>query len=160
MAGGIVQNDVIKNPSPQLQAFLRWTDAMTVKRDPVALADSVTDDLAYQTLPASMGFPPRDKAGFLQFSSLTFMAMLEDFWSEIHEVVETADTIAVHASGKATSITGAPYANEYTVIAHVAKQANGEYKISAMKEFLDSKVLLEFMAAEKQRQEERAKAAA
>ncbi|TCD64010.1 hypothetical protein EIP91_004678 [Steccherinum ochraceum] len=157
---GIVQNDAVKNPSPQLQAFLRWADALTVKKDPVALAAAMTDDYHHQSLPKSMGFPPRDKAGFIEFSTTRFMVLMTDFQSEIVEVVETADTVVVHATATAVSTTGAPYANEYTIIAHVAKQPDGEYKVSSMKEFLDSKVLLEFMAAEQKRQEERAKSAA
>ncbi|TCD64009.1 hypothetical protein EIP91_004677 [Steccherinum ochraceum] len=151
--------DAPNTPSLQLQAFLRWADAMTVKQDPVALAASVTEDFQYQSLPKSTGLPARDKASFVEYAS-SLMAMMSDFKSDIHEVIETDDTITVHASGQATSITGALYANEYIIIVHVAKQADGEYKLSSMKEFVDSKGMTEFMAAETKRQQERAAQAA
>ena len=55
---------------------------------------------------------------------------------------------------KATSLTGAPYLNEYLFIFTVAEQADGSFKIKAVEEFVDSAFVAAFCPAEMKRQAE------
>jgi len=50
------------------------------------------------------------------------------------------------------STTGVPYNNEYNITFHLVEQADGSYKISVVKEFVDSKFSDSFFPAERERQ--------
>ena len=56
-------------------------------------------------------------------------------------------------SSIATSTTGHTYTNEYAIFADVVLQRDGRYRVRSVKEFVDSKVSIEFFAAENKRQQ-------
>ena len=75
----ILQNKVISNPSPQLQAVLRWLDAMITTHDVKDLEASITDDFTHQVLPMSLGRPTRGREDFLAYADAFLLRVVKDF---------------------------------------------------------------------------------
>jgi len=154
----IIPTDAIKDPSPQLQVVLRWIDALITTRDLKALEGTITEDYTHHVLPKSLGRPLMKKPAFLEYGTFV-MTVLPEFNATIYEVVESPGKLVLHASSSGTTVTEYPYANEYVTIVHVAKPEDGDYRISSIREFLDSKYTSESFPKERKRQEEAAKKA-
>lgn len=75
----ILPTDALKDPSPQMQAVLRWADAYITTLDLKALESTLTDDYTHQVLPESMRQPVRDKSQFLEYADKFGMRILKDF---------------------------------------------------------------------------------
>jgi len=57
----VIPTDAIQDPSPQLQAVLRWLDAFIITLDVIALETDITEDYTH---PKSLGRPALRKADF------------------------------------------------------------------------------------------------
>lgn len=89
----------IGDPSPQLQALIRWLDAIA-KEDVNALEDSMAHDFVHQVFPLSLGRSPRNKAEFLAYQRNQLMRMFKN--------VEVSGTRTTHLRtlSDLTSISG------------------------------------------------------
>ncbi|TCD64345.1 hypothetical protein EIP91_004214 [Steccherinum ochraceum] len=152
---GFVPTPAIENPSLKLQVVLRWIDAFVMSRDTTALAECISEDYKYQMLPKSLGRPQLDRESFLVHAE-DVIKRVANFEATVLEVIENADSVILHATSTAISIgaTNAPFANEYAFIAHVAAQADGSYKVASVKEFVDSKVLVDVITRQGRKAEE------
>lgn len=74
----ILPTDAIKDPSPQLQAVLRWIDALVTTLDVKTLESTLTDDYTYQIIPKSMRCPILNKTEFLQYADTFLMYVVKD----------------------------------------------------------------------------------
>ncbi|TCD64007.1 hypothetical protein EIP91_004675 [Steccherinum ochraceum] len=145
-------NDAIGNPSPQLQALIRWLDAIATE-NVQDLEDSMSDEFYHQVYPLSLGRSQRNKAEFLAYQQSQLMRIFKNVEFVLDEAVQNSDTVCMRGSSTATSATGHPYANEYAVFAGVTKQPDGRYRVQYVKEFVDSKASIDFFTSEKKRQE-------
>ena len=70
----------------------------------------------------------------------------------IHELVESSDTIVLHASSRGASTLGTPYHNEYALFFHfVPPSIAGDLpRICRVKEFVDSQFSAQFVGNEKE----------
>ena len=75
----ILPTDAIKDPSPQLQAVLRWVDAAITTLDLKELEAAITEDFTYQVLPLSLGRPKLEKVAFLEYADTFLMRVVKDF---------------------------------------------------------------------------------
>ena len=75
----VLPTPAIADPSPQLQAVLRWLDALTTTLDVQALDDAITEDFTLQALPRSLNRPLLNKAAFLQRADSFLMRVVKDF---------------------------------------------------------------------------------
>lgn len=75
----VLPTSAIANPSLQLQAVLRWLDALTTTLDIQALDDAITEDCTLEALPRSLNRPLLDKAAFLQRADSFLMRVMKDF---------------------------------------------------------------------------------
>ncbi|TCD71777.1 hypothetical protein EIP91_003120 [Steccherinum ochraceum] len=136
--------DVTANPSSQLQAVLQWVEGMSTAN--FDLLDSVlADDYVHITLPTSLNIPELgSKEQYIQHYR-GVLPIFTAFDVAISEVIESPGRVLVHASANATTKVNVPYANEYIIIFSLAEQADGSHKLTAAKEFVDSKFVAGFM---------------
>ncbi|KAF8161482.1 hypothetical protein B0H34DRAFT_643043, partial [Crassisporium funariophilum] len=144
-------------PSPNLRAFLEYVDALHAW-DFDALMSSFDDALEHRILPQSLGRPVLNKRQYGEYFR-GVMPLFRKFQLTIHEVIEAGDKMTIHASSTGESITGAPYANEYTYIVQFVPPPPNQGgkalpKMRFVKEFVDSSATVKFFT------EERAKAKA
>ncbi|CAL1717448.1 unnamed protein product [Somion occarium] len=139
------------NPSPEVKLIIAWMTALC-DGDFDKLATLVTEDFVHYVHPSSLGFPKRNKTEWLQFNKDGF-DIFKNFKITVHEIVEGQSAVVVHASSNATTSTGYPYANEYSLFFHLTAETDGSYTIDQLKEFMDSQYAVEFFLAEKKRQE-------
>ncbi|CAL1717471.1 unnamed protein product [Somion occarium] len=139
------------NPSAQVQAVIDWMFAMC-EGDWDKLESVLTEDFEATILPKSLNFPVRNKAAWIQYNKDAF-PIFTDFKFHIVEIVEGVNAVAVHGCSNATTSTGHPYRNEYSLFLHLTRQSDGRYRLKQEKEFIDSQYIVEFFSAEKKRQE-------
>ncbi|TCD64006.1 hypothetical protein EIP91_004674 [Steccherinum ochraceum] len=143
----------VTTPSPQLQAVLRWFDAL-IKHDIHALSDVLTDDYVHPILPQSLGLPTYDRAGFLEFVEKVLIPFMTQYEYTVLDALETPDRVMIHTAANGSTSTGHPYTSELLLVARVVQQADGEYRIQQMKEFVDAGMLVSgFFDAEMKRME-------
>ncbi|KAF8589497.1 hypothetical protein K439DRAFT_1253540, partial [Ramaria rubella] len=140
------------DPSPELQTALKWIDGFNCW-DIDQITSVLSNDYTHHILPKTLGVKSRNKEEFREYFT-GILPMFQDFKVTIHEIVEGAGKLVIHASSTATSTTGYPYANEYNLILHLVSQGEGLPKISMIKEFVDSKFAVEFFVGERKRQAE------
>jgi len=107
----------------------------------------------HDLLPQTLGYPQKTKAECFPYWK-GLIPWFNDLNVTIYEIVESPLGVAIHGASTATSTTGAPYANEYMFMVRLKEQPDGKLKIIHVKEFIDSKVTLDFFPAEGARQAE------
>ncbi|CAA7260398.1 unnamed protein product [Cyclocybe aegerita] len=145
---------VPEEPSSNLRAFLAYVDALH-KWDHEAVMACFDDELEHRILPTSLGRPVRNRLQYGEFFK-GMMPMFRKFRVTIHEVIESDDKIAVHASSKGESTLGTPYRNEYTLMITFvppSPSSPGEPveelpKMRHVKEFVDSAFSANFFSEE------------
>ncbi|CAL1714269.1 unnamed protein product [Somion occarium] len=134
------------NPSPQIQLVLKWVEA-AIGKDFATLEAIITDDYVQTVHPDNLGAPlHKGKEPFLTHYK-TVLPLFVDFSVKILEIIETPDTVVVHAKGSAKTQINYDYENEYIMIFHIVKQQDGQLKLSSAKEFVDSKFMAGFRQA-------------
>ncbi|KAJ7221561.1 hypothetical protein GGX14DRAFT_430161 [Mycena pura] len=119
------------SPMETAQSFL---DAIC-KGDLSGLESLMTEDFAWRLLPVSLGALRRNKRQFL-LQTAALGSLFGSLKLGIHpslEVVQTADSVAMHVVGEGHLATGAPYSSEYIMIFH----CEGD-RVRSMTEFVDS----------------------
>ncbi|KAJ3500254.1 hypothetical protein NLJ89_g9882 [Agrocybe chaxingu] len=141
-------------PSLNLRTFLAYVDALH-QWDYDAIMACFDEELEHRILPASLGRPVRNKMQYEEhFKGV--IPMFEKFRVTIHDVIESDDKIAVHASSKGESTLGTPYTNEYTLMITFTSPSRGSPdvhveelpKMRCVKEFVDSAFSAKFFSEE------------
>ncbi|KAF9555051.1 hypothetical protein CPC08DRAFT_696004 [Agrocybe pediades] len=145
--------------SPYRRAFLEWMEAYNAW-DADRIMACYDESLVHTILPKSLNRPVRNKEECGKYLREDVMPMFKSFKVTVHEIFEDGPRISAHASSVGESCTGAPYANEYNLIAHfatVAPDSGALPKIIQVKEFVDSAYGLKFFPEERARMQERDK---
>ncbi|KIJ51379.1 hypothetical protein M422DRAFT_43928 [Sphaerobolus stellatus SS14] len=137
--------------SLQLQTTQNWIRAFE-SYDVDTLFSMVTEDFTYNMIPSTLGHPQRNKAEFARYCNALKHAF-GNFKIGYDEVIENPGKIVLQWTTNGVSRTGLPYSNEATTMFYfIQDSSSGEFKISTVKEFIDSKGISEFLAQEKSRQ--------
>ncbi|KAH8104841.1 hypothetical protein BXZ70DRAFT_922676 [Cristinia sonorae] len=147
-------SDPQETETPQMKAALSWIHAVVETLDMRELEAVITEDFTYEILPKSLGHHPRQREEFLLYADAILFRFVKDFRATIHQVVQSWDAVVLYATCQAISVTGHPYTNEYMLVFSLSQQVDGQFKVRAVKEFLDSKYCAEFFPAERRRRRE------
>ncbi|KIY53039.1 hypothetical protein FISHEDRAFT_31666, partial [Fistulina hepatica ATCC 64428] len=120
--------------------------------DIAKVESTFSDRLEYRILPKSLERPVMSKKLYRQY----FTGMRDRFpFKELrmitHEVVEYGrDSVTVHGTTKGMSLNGTPYDVEFVMIIHF-EPSDGKHppKILLVKEFTDSRRVIDFFTEEK-----------
>ncbi|KAI0792027.1 hypothetical protein C8Q75DRAFT_616201 [Abortiporus biennis] len=136
--------NIPSSPSPALQAVLSWMDYLTSKNfDGLSLI--LTEDFKHSVSPETIGLKfEKRKEEILKLWKIN-TEPFQNWVYTIDDIVEAPDKIAVHAKSNADTPRG-PFANEYIFIFNLRKEDDGRWKISACREFVDSKYTAEWYA--------------
>ncbi|KAF9555060.1 hypothetical protein CPC08DRAFT_712369 [Agrocybe pediades] len=143
--------------SPYRRAFRAWVEAYN-SWDADRIMACYDESLVHNILPKSLNRPARSKEEYGRYLREEAIPLFKSFKVIVHELFEDGPRISAHASSVAESCTGAPYENEYNLMAHFAPASPDSDilpKIIQVKEFVDSGYALKFFQDEKARMQER-----
>ncbi|CAL1708675.1 unnamed protein product [Somion occarium] len=66
------------------------------------------------------------------------MSLFIEYTAKILEIIEGDGKVVIHAKGDGKTVLNYDYANEYIWVFHVIKREDGRYKVSYIKDFVDS----------------------
>ncbi|KAH7103747.1 hypothetical protein BKA62DRAFT_828453 [Auriculariales sp. MPI-PUGE-AT-0066] len=131
------------SPSPQVQLFRELTTAFEVN-DIVALNATLADDLVWTMLPKSLELPQRDKTEFLDFFR-DFRGQFATFQFPANLTAEQPGRVVHFTEPSGTTIDGREYHNQIINTVDI-EFFNGQPKIVAMQEFVDSLYTSQWLA--------------
>ncbi|KAF5383395.1 hypothetical protein D9757_006159 [Collybiopsis confluens] len=141
--------------SPNLQTALAFIDARNLWVSPDGpdgvdqMLSLFDESLEHRILPQ----PVLSKNQYREYVR-GLLAFICEYKVTLHDVIEShGNSIVIHASSVGTSVSGATFFNEYMFVLHFkASETPGELpRIANVKEFVDSKVTVEFFQEERRR---------
>jgi hypothetical protein len=132
-------------PSAQLSVVLRWYDAVSNWKFDV-LEEQFSEDYRHETLPSNTNDPPKNKAEGIEFAkSVGKMLGYTPLQYEIFRFSETPGHIWVHSRLYGNIPGGMVFNSESIFIFTLSSGDN--IQITAIREFIDTKLAAEFAAA-------------
>ncbi|KAF9025828.1 hypothetical protein BDZ89DRAFT_1068072 [Hymenopellis radicata] len=139
------------NASPAHRSFAQYINSWNAM-DLDALAKTMDDEkFMWSMFPTSLNIPPLSKAQAVPYLKDVLLPTINSFVFKILTVTEPNNSIVIsHLQGEAVSKLGNVLKNEYLIVLNfVPSKIEGELpKISTYTEFMDSKALTDFQAAE------------
>ncbi|KAL4247159.1 hypothetical protein ABKN59_001380 [Abortiporus biennis] len=141
----VLLGNIPETSSPQLQVALSWLESF-VRKDFNKVASLVSESYAQKIMPRSMGienlvFSKAQSLGLIQILLGSVDTESHTLTGTVHERVEVGDTVILHVTTDGTSVTGNPYTGDFIFWFEVKKEEDGQYRVVALKEFLDSKFM-------------------
>ncbi|KAF7353782.1 hypothetical protein MVEN_01063700 [Mycena venus] len=126
----------IPSESP-IEIATAFVEAITAG-DTVNMAALMADNYTWRLLPAALGVPAKNKRQYLLQSAKLgrIFATLKVHIRSPLDVVQSGDTVVIHATSEGQMATGAPFQNECIMIL----RCEGG-KVYSMMEFMDSEVM-------------------
>ncbi|KAI0081033.1 hypothetical protein K474DRAFT_1704310 [Panus rudis PR-1116 ss-1] len=146
-----VSGKIPASPSPVVETCLSWLSAIT-QADVDTINSLLHEDFVCEVLPPSVGIPVRNKKEWVGFIGGGFHKFF-DFRFNILQIVAGEDSVVAYATSTAKTVTGGDYSNVYAFFWDLTKDENGQFKITHVKEFMDSLYAASFFAAENERAE-------
>ncbi|KAF9020790.1 hypothetical protein BDZ89DRAFT_1072012 [Hymenopellis radicata] len=139
------------NASPVHRSFAQYINAGNTS-DLDGIANIMDDEkFMWSMFPTSLNIPPLSKAQAVPYLRDVWLPTVNSFVFKVLTVTEPNDsTVIAHLQGEAVSKLGNVMKNEYLIVLNfVPSKIEGELpKISTYTEFMDSKALADFQAAE------------
>lgn len=133
------------NPSAQLSVVLKWYEAVSTWKFDV-LEAVLSDDYIHDTLPATANDTRKNKAEGIEYAkSIGGLLGYSHLQSEIFKLSETPGSIWVHSRLYGDVPGGVAFNNESIFIFTLSSGDN--IQITAIQEFIDTKLIAEFAAA-------------
>ncbi|KAE9405339.1 hypothetical protein BT96DRAFT_852953, partial [Gymnopus androsaceus JB14] len=147
--------------SPNLQTALAFIEACNnwySNPDGTVAVEQTLDlfdeSLQHLVLPKSLQRPALNKNDYTVYFT-GMLHLLKGFKATVHEVIESTagNSVVIHASSVGLGVSGAPYANEYMLVFHMIPSNDPGVlpKILSVKEFVDSKLSVDFFQEERRR---------
>ncbi|KAJ7042075.1 hypothetical protein C8F04DRAFT_1252543 [Mycena alexandri] len=133
----------VTKPTSPLETTKAFVEA-TTSGDVENMAALMTDDFTWCMLPATLGFPVKNKQEYLLHSAelRRIFAWLKVNVNNPLDVVQAGDTVVLHVIGEGALANGTPYSDEYIIIS----RCEGG-RVCSIKEFMDSEKIRSVLQA-------------